>query len=43
VDSSYLHLASLTFDAVALDPILLNRNEAGAKIASLLDQEKLSC
>jgi hypothetical protein len=25
-------LASLTFDAVARDPIVLNRNEAGAKI-----------
>jgi hypothetical protein len=32
VDSSYPHLASLTFDAVARDPIVLNRKEAGAKI-----------
>jgi len=32
VDSSYPQLASLTFDAVARDPIVLNRNEAGAKM-----------
>jgi hypothetical protein len=32
VDSSYPHLASLTFDVVARDPIVLKRNE-GAKIS----------